>query len=669
MKRSEVYRGFVSASLVLISMSLAFGQRIFTVAGGYVGDGKPATSAALSSPLNAAFDSNDNLYVSDSDNCRIRKVDSAGTITTVAGTGICGFSGDGGPATRAKLSYPTGLAIDPKGEIFFSDSENSRIRRIDPNGTITTVAGKGKVGYCGDGGSALKACFDYPTELTLGGRAPNEILYIADSINARIRRVVLTTGTITTVAGNGHAGYSGDGGPAKQASICFPNGLAVKDASHSLWISDPCFGVIRQVDTKTGIISTFAKGSGSCNLELCSPLGIALDRQGNLHVADVNWVLRITVPDGTVTVDAGTNEPGFSGDGHPANVSLLNSPTDVTLDSADNLFIVDRGNNRVRKGAGPQDITTVAGGAINDGRMATSASLNWPAQTVFDQAGNLYIADEYNARVRKVSPAGKISTFAGTGITGYSGDGGKAKKATLGEPTGIAVDHKGNVFIADTLALAIRKVDKTGTISTFVWNEFGTFTLLNSLAIDKDGNVLATDLCSIWKITPTLEVTSIAGVPGDCGYNGDDIPAYNALLDTPFGLALDSQNNLYIADTYNSRIRMVDSQGIIHTVAGIGTCGFSGDGGLATNAMICDPWDVGVDRQGNLFIADSDNNRIRHVDKSGTIETIAGTGHFEFNGDGRPALQTSMYPLSITVDPSGQVYLTDFSSFRVRTIK
>jgi hypothetical protein len=292
--------------LALLSLSpCAFAQKVFTVAGGYVGDGKLATSAALGFAQFAAFNLKGELLISDGGNCRIRKVDQQGVISTIAGTAICGFRGDGGPATHAEIITPTGIAVDSAGNVFFADQDTERVRKIDLAGTITTIAGNGSAKYCGDGKQATKACLSLPTQVATGSSKAGEVLYIADTLNQRIRRVVLSTGTITTVAGNGTAGYSGDNGPATKASLNYPDGVAFYNPTQSLWISDSANAAIRQVDLKTGIITTFL-GDGTCSfmpLTLCYPMGLTSDTSGNLHVADngTGQVLRIYVHGKTVS--------------------------------------------------------------------------------------------------------------------------------------------------------------------------------------------------------------------------------------------------------------------------------------------------------------------------------------------------------------------------------
>jgi trimeric autotransporter adhesin len=278
--------------------------------------------------------------------------------------------------------------------------------------------------------------------------------------------------------------------------------------------------------------------------------------------------------------------------------------------------------------------------------------------------------------VRKVSPAGIISTFAGTEICGYSGDGGPATSATLLQPGAVAADASGNVYIGDTGNSVIRKVDKAGTITTFLTtftasNGFTLSARANALAMDRDGNLYASDgLYAIWKITPAAVTSTVAGELYNLGYNGDGILATQAWLFLPNGVTLDAEGNVYISDWLNDRIRKVDTAGIISTVAGNGLEGFSGDGGPATSAMLTLPSDVAVDSRGNLYIADSDNGRVRIVDPSGTIETFAGSGDFGYNGNNLPANQTNLFPTGLAIaNDNDAIYIADEGSFRVRKIQ
>ena len=275
-------------------------------------------------------------------------------------------------------------------------------------------------------------------------------------------------------------------------------------------------------------------------------------------------------------------------------------------------------------------INTVAGngtaGFSGDGGPATSASLNNPLEVAVDAAGNLYIADRANNRIRKVDTSGTITTVAGTGTAGFSGDGGPAISASLNRPFGMAVDSAGNLFIADTSNQRVRKVDTTGTITTVAGN-------------------------------------------GTAAFSGDSGPATSASLNSPAGVAVDSAGNLFIVDTLNQRVRKVNTSGTITTVAGNGTGGFSGDGGPATSASLNSPNDVAVDSAGNLFIADISNHRVRKVDTTGTITTVAGNGTGGFSGDGGPAASASLFgPNDVAVDSAGNLFIAEQINHRIRKV-
>ncbi len=323
------------------------------------------------------------------------------TITTVAGTGDWGCSGDGGPATGADLGLPEGVAVAPDGSVYIADTGNDRIRRVGPDGIITTVAGTGNYGFSGDGGQATQAMLNYPSGVAVG---PDGSLYIADSDNYRIRRIG-SDGVITTVAGTGDWGSTGDGGPATQAELAYPSGVAA------------------------------------------SP-------DGSLYIADqLNDRIRRVGPDGIITTVAGTGIYGFSGDGGPATQATLDLPAGVAVAPDGSLYIADYGNSRVRR-VGPDGIiTTVAGGGVTglgDGGPATGADLNWPYSVAVAPDGSLYIADSDNFRVRRVGSDGVITTVAGTGDWGFSGDGGPATGAELSWPYSVAVAPDGSLYIADS---------------------------------------------------------------------------------------------------------------------------------------------------------------------------------------------------------------------------
>ena len=267
-----------------------------------------------------------------------------------------------------------------------------------------------------------------------------------------------------------------------------------------------------------------------------------------------------------------------------------------------------------------------------------------------------------------LSTNGLITTLAGTGTSGYSGDGGSATSAQLWSPHGVAADSAGNVYIADTGNRVVRKVNTSGTITTFAKDT--RFLQLAGLTTDSAGNVYAADsgACVVWQITPAGVVSVFAGVLKTCGYNSDGIAATSAYLRSPYGLAVDSMGNLLIGDSANNRVRMV-SGGIMSTYAGTGTCGFAGDGGPATSAKLCRPSGVTVDSSLNVYIGDYGTLRVRMV-SGGTISTYAGTGRKGYNGDGLAATKTNLDgPISVTVSPQGIPYVADDLQYRVRMIQ
>ncbi len=343
------------------------------------------------------------------------------------------------------------------------------------------------------------------------------------------------------------------------------------------------------------------------------------------------------LPNDIITTVAGNGTTGYSGDDGAATNASLNGPYGVAVDAAGNLFVADDYNQRIRKVDTNGIITTVAGNGIygysGDGGAATDASLFFPADVTVDTSGNLFIADQDNHRVRKVDTNGIITTVAGNGTIGYSGDGGAATSASLTFPRGVSLDAAGNLFIVDSGSSVIRKVDTNGIITTVAGN-------------------------------------------GTTGYSGDDGAATNASLNQPDSVAVDAFGNLFIADQYNSLIRQVDTNGLITTVAGNGTAAYSGDGRAATDASLNGPSGVAVDAFGNLFIADQYNSLIRQVDTNGIITTVAGNSRTNqygyiggYSGDGGAATNASLYyPYCVVVRASGNLFISDQDNNRIREV-
>jgi trimeric autotransporter adhesin len=415
-------RPLTAVLLALAASWTAFGQSytISTIAGGGLPVNVPGTSASLFGPKGAAADKAGNIFFTDA-NAVLRLDGTTGVLTLVAGNGAQGFSGDNGLATRAQLNGPNGVAVDPAGNLYISDIGNLVVRKVS-NGVITTFAGNGTWGDSGDNGPATSARLMSPSGVAVDS-AGN--LYIADSALGRIREV--TNGVIATVAGGGS--QFGDNVPATSALLAYSVALAV-DAAGNLYIADPINSRIRKVSN--GVITTVA-GNGTAgysgdngpatSAQLNRPEGLAVDSAGNLYIADTGNGRIRKVSNGVITTVAGNGTAGFSGDNGPANSAQLYGPSGIAVDPAGNLYIADSVNNRIRK-VSNGIITTVVGigtpGYSGDNGPATGAQID-PAGVAVDSAGNLYIADTYNFRVRKVSH-GVITTVAGSGKHGAGGD-------------------------------------------------------------------------------------------------------------------------------------------------------------------------------------------------------------------------------------------------------
>ncbi|MEU5282089.1 RICIN domain-containing protein [Streptomyces asoensis] len=330
---------------------------IRTVAGtgdaGSKGDGAPAVSAQLNRPYGVAVDSTGTVYAADYSGHRVRKITTDGKITTIAGTGVAGPQGDGGPAVAAQLNGPREVAVDREGVVYIADSNNHRVRKVTPDGKISTVAGTGAAGFRGDGGPAAAAHLNLPLGVVVDGEGA---VYIADYHNHRVRKVT-PDGLISTAAGNGAAGSKGDGGPAISAQLNGLHGLAVGGAG-DLYIADYKNNRVRRV-AADGTISTLAgtgvagfggDGGPAASAQLNAPVGVAVDSEGAVYIADYsNHRVRRVTPDGKISTVAGTGAAGFGGDSGPAASAQLNGPRKVAVDCVDSLYVTDHLNNRVRK--------------------------------------------------------------------------------------------------------------------------------------------------------------------------------------------------------------------------------------------------------------------------------------------------------------------------------
>ncbi len=480
--------------LALMYSGAAFSQNytIQTFAGGGVPQGVPAPSASLGSVTGIATDAAGDVYIALQSYSAVLRMDATTRLLTlVAGTGTPGYSGDNGPAASAQLNMPWGLALDSAGNLYIADSGNNRVRKVS-NGVITTVSG---------GGVGVQLSNPTGVAVDTSGN-----LYIADSGNNVVRKV--SGGVTVTVAGTGTPGGLGDGGPATSAQLNTPYDVAV-DMLGNLYIADYGNNAVVKVVLSSGILTTvFA-------LQEAEPVGVAVDGSGNLFFAafGLSAVGEITTG-GALSQIAGNGTAGYTGDGGSAPNAEFDGPVDVAVDPTGNLYVADYYNDVVRE-VTAGIITTAAGGPfgyVGDNGTATSALLFNPTSTAAGPGGAVYIADSYHNLVRKVVN-GVITTVAGTGLPGYTGDNGAATSATLDTPWGVAVDAAGNLYISDSGNSVIRKVS---------------------------GGV----------------ITTIAGT-GTAGFSGDSGAATSATLNGPGGIALDAAGNLYIADFGNNRVRMM----------------------------------------------------------------------------------------------------------------
>jgi len=605
------------------------------------GDGGPATLAHLNQPSGVAVDQHGDLFIADFGSNRVREVTAAtGIITTVAGDGTAGFSGDGGPATQARLDEPEGLAVDSHGDLFIGDARNCRIREVSAaTGIITTVAGS-RCGYGGDGGPATSA--ELASHLPGLVVDSNGDLFIADYDNNRVREVAAGTGTITTIAGNGSAGYTGDNGLATKAELTNPSGVALTPAGNLL-ISDSNNLVIRQVNRASGIITTVAgdgtegfggDGGPATSAQLSVTLGVATDQSGDFFIADnggdgFSNVRRVDGSTGVITTLAsGASTVCSAG---PAPMARDTGVFGVALDSLGDIFFsegyanvvceVDASTGDVSIIAGQQNAGKQYGG---DGGPATSADLFEPFGLAL-HGSDLYIADYQNYRVRRVDlTTGTITTVAGDGIQGDTGNGGPATAAEISDPSGLAVDQHGNLYISG--GGTVREVSAATGIISAVVSAGG-----QGIALDNHGHLFLAS-GGLQKLTlSTARLTTVSGV----GPNLDSVAA-------------DTSGNVFVAGQSNWLVQRVHlATGAVTTIAGTGQEGYSGDGGPATSARLFQVMGIAGDSSDDVFIGELYTGRVREV-------------------IGGPALQITSPPVSgrLTGAPTiGPVTVTEQDTF------
>ncbi len=609
-------------------------------------DGLAATSTSLFQVEGVAIDATGNIYVSDAGDNRVRRISTDGIIQTLAGNGLPGFRGDGGPAANAQLRNPYGVAVDRDGSVYIADLGNARIRKITPDGKIATVAGGGtiKLTQVSVVNPATEVALMAPRNLTIDA---NNVLYFSDFVANFVCRVS-PDGTIRVVAGTGGSERTLDGSSLSSSAVSAPAGLAI-DSAGSLFIAESRYGRVRKVSQ--GIINTVYPFSGS-TFSLATPTGLALDKSGALYISDglSGQILKL-FPNGTVipismtardvaldndgnlytalgqfvwrlstsgilTPIAGDGKFGYSGDRDAAGLARMLHPAGLAYDSQGNLYIADEGNHRIRMVSPIGRITTIAGfgdgGLASDGVAAVLAKLNSPGSVAVDANGLIYIADTGNHRIRRITSDGVITTFAGTGNRGFLGDGTSARFAWFDSPGAVLPDRSGNIYISDTNNNRIRRISPDGYIVT------------------------------------------VAGSLPAPGYAGDNSPGVFAQLNKPTAIALDRNGNLLIADTGNNRIRRLDRYG---TITSLPITDLRGPRGLA------------VEADDSILISDTGNHRICKWKPDGTLITVAGTGRADFDGDNGPALLASLnYPAGLAIGPDGMPVIADYSNNRVRKL-
>ena len=659
-------------------------------------------------------------------------------IYTVAGSGLYGYEGDGGPATAGTLSFVTGVAVDSAGNLFFADPDNNAVRRVDAKTAIlSTAVGNGQLGYSGDNGPATSAQLNYPNAVAFDA-AGN--LYIVDQGNFLVRKVDAKTGVITTVAGNGTSNYDTTSGPATSLGLGYPTAIAV-DSSGNLYIGTNT--LVRKVTAATGTVATFAGGGQSSNGSngdggpatsaiLGYVRGVGLDSAGNLYIADSSSVVRkVTAATGIITTVAGSTTATAFGDGGPATSARLTYPSSVAVDSSGNLFIDDFGSGVIREVSATTgvihtvvgDVNQACSGLSGDGGPAMSTTLCSPQAIALDTAGDIYIADSYNYRIRKATAPATPPTQA-TASPSFSvaaGTYAQAQTVTITDatpgaeiyvtvngiaPTTFSQGYHGPITVSGTgtmQAIAVAPgylpsapVSAAYTISTPPGNILSvvagtgnsgpystggvatstSLTNLTGVAVDTHGNQFIADVTAgvIWKVSADTGLIQIfAGIyEYTAPDGGDGGPATSATLAFPEFVACDAAGNVYISEVSARRVRKVDAKtGIITTVAGNGSySSSSGDGGPATSAALGQPGPLALDAAGNLYFADQGSYVVRRVDgKTGIISTVAGNRKYGYSGDGGLATSATFGQIyGLAVDGQDDLYIADTYNARIRYV-
>ena len=641
-------------SVALLPFTLAAQNVITTIAGVdpvFTGDGQPAVNVPIGYVNGVTTDSTGNVYFSDPLEHLILRVSTDGTLSVVAGNGIAGYSGDGGPATMAAIGASDnpnqyvgvafedglgGIAVDKQGNVYFADGH--RIRRVAGDGTISTIAGGGTHSP-GDGAPATQALLGIVNGLVFDGAGS---LFFAEG--NRIRKLSLD-GTLTTFAGTGINGFSGDNGPATVAQLSQPQGLAF-DGQGTLYISDGDVtnfaSRIRKI-TSNGAITTVAGGGtrspadgvSPLNLDLTYATGVAVDSTGAIYVFAPYGGFLIKLAGGTTTLVTSRTTATFA--------------TNVTARSA---YVA---------GLRQYDNSGIA----------------------FDPSGNLYVADSRDGHLCKIDTRGIFTNVAGNGQYGMGGDGGPALSALIQGPTALTQTPDGTIYFLDTLNIRVRAISPAGVISSVITPDnvpaLGNKETLNGIASDSSGNLYVALEHRILLLAPNGTTRILVNLVNKLVDGGDGGPATQATLQSTGGLARDAAGNLYVSDPVSNRIRVVTPDGLIHTVAGTGIQGISPDGSVAAMSQVSYPTSLFADSSGGLYFEESPpppanlgTATIRYITPDGHLKTIVGNGNGDtaFSGDGGPAVQAGVAILTtgMALDKFGNFYFSDSFHNRVRMV-
>jgi streptogramin lyase len=682
----------IAAGSALCLLSAAEAQSIYnpysftTFAGNPPGTTDAVGSAArFDGPFGATIDADGNIYVADANNNTIRKVTSGGSVTTLAGSP--GQEGsDDGLGSAARFFGPKGVTVDSGGNVYVADSLNDTIRKITPAGLVSTLAGLAGVSGSedGTGGVGGTARFNFPTGVAVDG-AGN--VYVADNGNNTIRQITPDL-MVTTVAGSAGVQGSADG-VGSAALFHAPGGIAVDGSGH-IYVVDSDNQTLRKLSIDTDGLATvttlagLARSKGSADgtgdaARFNGPVGVAADAAGSfIYVADgQNDTVRKVTANGTVTTLAGAAGLIGSNDGIGGNARFF-KPKGITVDSHGFVYVADTNNNTIRRIDSAGVVSTFVGfaGSGSENGTGKGARFSFPTSVAVTQEGNLYVADTTNDTIRKITPAGVVTTFAGSPGESGSADG-SGSAARFYNPSGVAVDSDGNAYVGDTSNDTIRKITPGGMVTTFagtagvVGSNDGTgadaqFNQPTAVAVDTEGNVYVADSSNdtIRKITPDRMVTTLAGSAGMSGFaNGT---GSNARFYQPQGIAVDQSGTVYVGDTNNNTIRKITSDAVVTTLAGLGLVGNGSIDATGTAARFFHPKGVALDAAGNVYVADSVNHTIRKVTPAGATTTLAGSvGRFG-GADGTGIVARFHFPTGIAIDNAGTLYVADSTNNTIR---